>query len=301
MAGRMGRSTSAVGMMEGAFFVSRTELLSWVNDLLDINLTKVELCASGAVYCQILDAGKPGVVAMKKVNWTAKADHEFIPNFKVLQAAFDKLRIDKHIEVDKLIRAKYQDNLEFLQWMKCYYDREGCKSPDYDPVAARQDRPVLPWAKGSGLAPRPRAPPVEKENQQPLRESRDDVKKAIRPSPASPPTGAPKARAARPESANAQGGQEKELRGKVADLERDNEELRDTVDGLEAERDYYFKKLREVEILCSAVLASKEPESVQPTEDVVRQIQAILYAEEGDEDGPDTERKLELDGSPVAA
>jgi len=52
----------------------------------------------------------------------AKVDHEYIPNFKLLQAAFDRLHISRNIDVDKLIRGKYQDNLEFLQWMKCYYD-----------------------------------------------------------------------------------------------------------------------------------------------------------------------------------
>ena len=31
-----------IGMMEGAFFVSRSELLGWINNLLSINMTKVE-------------------------------------------------------------------------------------------------------------------------------------------------------------------------------------------------------------------------------------------------------------------
>ena len=28
----------------------------------------------------------------------------------------------KHIEVEKLIKCKYQDNLEFLQWFKKIFD-----------------------------------------------------------------------------------------------------------------------------------------------------------------------------------
>merc|ERR1719230_1329098 len=74
----------------------------------------------------------------------AKADHEFIPNFKLLQAAFDKNSIRRHIDVDKLIRAKYQDNLEFLQWMKCYWDREGGDFQEYHAVERREGRPVPP-------------------------------------------------------------------------------------------------------------------------------------------------------------
>jgi RP/EB family microtubule-associated protein len=35
---------------------SRTDLLAWLNDLLQINYTKVEQCGSGGAYCQILDS-----------------------------------------------------------------------------------------------------------------------------------------------------------------------------------------------------------------------------------------------------
>ena len=59
---------------------------------------------------------------MNKVNWKAKLDYEFISNLKILQGAFDKLGIKKHIDVEKIARAKYQDNLELVQWFKRYYD-----------------------------------------------------------------------------------------------------------------------------------------------------------------------------------
>mmetsp|Transcript_66392 Transcript_66392/g.133303 ORF Transcript_66392/g.133303 Transcript_66392/m.133303 type:complete len:81 (-) Transcript_66392:8-250(-) len=79
--------------MDGAFFVSRTELLGWANSAFQLSLTKVEQCSSGAVWCQVIDACHPGAVAMKKVNWAARADHESIPNYKVLQQDFDRCAI----------------------------------------------------------------------------------------------------------------------------------------------------------------------------------------------------------------
>lgn len=38
---------------------------------------------------------------------------------QVLQSAFDRLHIDKHIDVQRLTRGKYMDNLEFMQVRYC--------------------------------------------------------------------------------------------------------------------------------------------------------------------------------------
>lgn len=35
---------------------SRSELIGWLNDLLQLNYTKVEQCGTGAAYVQILDS-----------------------------------------------------------------------------------------------------------------------------------------------------------------------------------------------------------------------------------------------------
>jgi RP/EB family microtubule-associated protein len=77
-------SGDSIGMMEGAFFVSRSDILDWLNDLLGLSLTKVEQCATGAVYCGVIDAIYPGSFGFSKVNWGAKHEYEFVNNYKVL-------------------------------------------------------------------------------------------------------------------------------------------------------------------------------------------------------------------------
>lgn len=52
-------------------------------------------CSAGAAYCQFMDMLFPGCVHLRKVKFQAKLEHEYIHNFKVLQAAFKKMGVDK--------------------------------------------------------------------------------------------------------------------------------------------------------------------------------------------------------------
>jgi microtubule-associated protein, RP/EB family len=46
-----------------------------------------------------MDAIYPGTFNLSKVKWGAKFDYEYVENYKVLQSAFDKNGIKKHIDV----------------------------------------------------------------------------------------------------------------------------------------------------------------------------------------------------------
>jgi RP/EB family microtubule-associated protein len=61
-----------------------------------------------------MDAIYPGTFkSFSKVKWQAKFDYEYVENYKVLQDAFKKNNVSKVIDVERLIKCRYQDNLEF--------------------------------------------------------------------------------------------------------------------------------------------------------------------------------------------
>jgi RP/EB family microtubule-associated protein len=265
-------SGDSIGMMEGAFFVSRTDILEWLNDLLQLSLTKVEQCATGAVYCGVIDAIYPGTFAISKVNWGAKHEYEFVNNFKVLQQAFQKNGITRHIEVNKLVKAKYQDNLEFCQWLKRYFDLNYNGEP-YDALSRRKgdlyyigigNKPQPVGKVGTGAA----------------------LKKKSTPTGYKPPGGGAKKSVGGASGAASS--------GKVKELESELNELRLTADTLEKERDFYFGKLRDIEVL----LQSYVDQGI-PTVDMTMK---ILYATEDEKVEVTEDGQLNItgaDGQPV--
>merc|ERR1719245_1075593 len=156
----------------------------------------------------------PGCIQLKKVKFVTKLEHEYIQNFKVLQASFKKMNVDKIVPVDKLIKGRFQ---------------------------APRSRP---------------APPPASSNRTPMR-----------------PGGGSSA------AANAQ----------IEDLTNQLMESKLTIEGLEKERDFYFSKLRDIEVL------AQEHEN-DGGEFVQRALQ-VLYATEDGFAVPEDEGGLD-DGVP---
>lgn len=50
---------------------------------------------AGAAYCQFMDLLFPGCISLKKVKFQAKLEHEYFHNFKLLQASFKRMNVDK--------------------------------------------------------------------------------------------------------------------------------------------------------------------------------------------------------------
>ncbi|CAA0840998.1 Microtubule-associated protein RP/EB family member 1C [Striga hermonthica] len=255
-----------IGMMDSAYFVGRSEILSWINSTLHLSLSKVEEACTGAVHCQLMDAVHPGMVPMHKVNYDAKNEYEMIQNYKVLQDVFNKLKINKHIEVNKLIKGRPLDNLEFMQWMKRYCDsNNGGHMNSYNPLERRETS-----KGGKELSKKSTV------SQSSARNTASAPKHNSRRTEASHAnTGGQSVKAPRPSSS---GGVAHPVlpEAERTMFEQQITELKLSVDSLEKERDFYFSRLREIEILCQNPDTEKLP--------VVKAIKGILYAADDDDE-----------------
>eukprot|EP00062_Callorhinchus_milii_P003004 gi/632939772/ref/XP_007883100.1/ PREDICTED: microtubule-associated protein RP/EB family member 1 isoform X2 [Callorhinchus milii] len=261
--------------------LSRHDMLAWINDSLQLNFTKIEQLCSGGAYCQFMDMLFPGCVGLKKVKFQAKLEHEYIHNFKLLQAAFKRMGVDKIIPVDKLVKGKFQDNFEFVQWFKKFFDAN-YDGKDYDPILARQGQDAGPppnhgdqvfnkSKKTLGAASTVSDDSLNtKSSDGKYKASMSNIARFKLVGPKVTVTSkvgaAPKPVSVAPKRPGMVGNGD----GQVAELAQQINVLKATVEDLEKERDFYFGKLRNIELICQ----ENEPDN----DPVLQRIVEILYA-----------------------
>ncbi|XP_060534051.1 microtubule-associated protein RP/EB family member 1 isoform X1 [Cylas formicarius] len=250
--------------------LSRHDMLAWVNECLHSSFAKIEELCTGAAYCQFMDMLFPGSVQLKRVKFRTNLEHEYIQNFKILQASFKKMSVDKIVPIDKLVKGRFQDNFEFLQWFKKFFDAN-YRGTDYDALGARGGEQL-----GNGGANAPKGSGL-------IRKSAVGVHQPAPPAKTSKPVerarAMPKANPVRtPPSRPVQNRNAGDLSGKIEDLTNQISEYKLTVEGLEKERDFYFGKLRDIEVMC------QEAEENNP---LIQKILDVLYATEEGFASPD--------------
>ncbi|KAG5458052.1 MAG: hypothetical protein BJ554DRAFT_1804, partial [Olpidium bornovanus] len=259
-------------------------------------------------------------VHLAKVKFDAKLQYEYVQNFKVLQSAFTAHKIDKVlwkrswrkcelcdrsaaspnslrlgcaltrtvfaydpkiIPVERLIQCKFQDNLEFLQWMKKFWDST-FPGGHYDAEARRKGKaagggvsltgaPRKPVGGSAGMDKAPRHPAGELGNPDigfPYTEERD-IRKSNTAAAAPQKIARRAAEDASPATVDA-------YEKKISDLEI-------AVAGLQKERDFYFEKLRGIEILTQQELEGDAGPGGRNGADVgtvLKEIQDVLYSTE---------------------
>jgi len=221
--------------------LSRHDMLAWINDCLASKYTKIEEMCTGSAYCQFMDMLFPGSIQLKKVKFKTNLEHEYIQNFKILQSAFKKVNVDKIVPVDKLMKGRFQDNFEFVQWFKKFFDAN-YGGDEYDPIAARGGAEM---GFGKAIASNGRAPAS---NGRRMPASNGSRMPAALTNNSRMPRSSPGARPPvnrgmhQPATNGASTAQIEELTSQLL-------ESRLTIEGLEKERDFYFSKLRDIEVI----------------------------------------------------
>eukprot|EP00887_Chlorella_sp_A99_P001851 scaffold19.g1851.t1 len=289
------------GMMADNMFVGKAVLLNWLNSALQLRLEKIEDTCNGAVACQLMDCLHPGSINMKKagagcpasgqplaaVDFNVKNDYEFDKNYKELQLAFTKAGISRAFVVNSLSKGKFQDNNEFMQarlfWFKGYWDEitGGQEITDYDAIGARQRSKTGDWKRFSlgEAAARPATadsiPAVRRGGAAPVAAQRAAAPAAKAPLPRAAGGGG---RAGGPPSRSNSTSSSLEVEqhaAQVAELTEQLTELKLKVETVERERDFYFDKLRDIEVLTQAPELADIP--------IVKTVEAILYAADSTE------------------
>ncbi|XP_035285098.1 microtubule-associated protein RP/EB family member 2 isoform X1 [Anguilla rostrata] len=252
--------------------MSRHDITAWVNDILCLNYTKVEQLSSGAAYCQFMDMLFPGCISLKKVKFQAKLEHEYIHNFKLLQASFKRMNVDKIIPVEKLVKGRFQDNLDFIQWFKKFFDAN-YDGKEYNPIQARQGQDAIPPPDpGEQIFNLPK-----KSHHAASSPTAGATKSSSATKPSTPSSRPSSAKKIPTPTAPAKG--EKELEAQVTQLNDQVNTLKLALEGVEKERDFYFGKLREIELLCQ--------EQGQDSAQFVQQLMEVLYSTEEQEGAGD--------------
>ncbi|OJJ51664.1 hypothetical protein ASPZODRAFT_127778 [Penicilliopsis zonata CBS 506.65] len=205
-------------------------------------------------------------VPMARVKFNVNTEYAYLQNFKILQNIFSRHQVDKPVPVEMLTKCKMQDNLEFLQWTKRYWDQH-YPGGEYDAVARR---------KASG------APPASG--------SRSGASSASATRRGTTPTVVPgSARGPRGPSAHRAG---EATPSNVLALQNQIAEQKEAIAGLEKERDFYFSKLRDIELLLQSAIEA-DPELESHEDSYIKHIQGILYSTEEGFEIPDAEAEAE--------
>lgn len=118
--------------------LSRSALVEFFNNTLDIEITKIDELGNGAAYCQLLDTIY-GDVPMSKVKFDARSPFEMQSNHKILQQTFIRHGIPYDFDSLKLMKCRLQDNLEFSQWIHQFWQNSK-HIPNYDPISRRSGK-----------------------------------------------------------------------------------------------------------------------------------------------------------------
>nr|XP_020464750.1 microtubule-associated protein RP/EB family member 3-like [Monopterus albus] len=119
------------------------ELLAWLNENLQTGFTKVEQVCTGAAFCQLTHWMFPQSLDLSRVRFQSTNMVDTIHNYSLLQAAFRKVGVVRHIPIEALIKRNCAVAQTFLQWFKVFFE-ENNNGKEYHALEARGGQNMVP-------------------------------------------------------------------------------------------------------------------------------------------------------------
>lgn len=269
---------------------SKTQLASWATKVCGMSIGKSlpieKQCSNGAIYCELLEAARPGSINLQKVNKEADAvrtptrdspqvlqlahdcpvrhasqEHKALPNYKLLEAALFKAGIEHPLDLPNLCKANPIAHLDLLQ-------RIYALAPPATPGSAKGLRPFDANSANSRSAINSLDASSSKHGgskRQMLKRSAEEMAGPLEEGAASGSIAAELAAAA-PTSAEVE-----ELRAQLEQLQGELKASRAESHSLREEADFYIRKLERIEEACV--------DTTQPHAEVISTVVRLLHAE----------------------
>ena len=105
--------------------LSRAKYLEFINTTFKkYKYRALEELKNGEAYAVLFNHLFPNTIPEKAIQSGRIQDRaKMLVNWKLIQAAFKFLEVDKLIEVEKIVDGNLRENFDFLQWYKKFYSR----------------------------------------------------------------------------------------------------------------------------------------------------------------------------------
>lgn len=259
-----------------------------MNDVLQLSATKVDDFGTGAVYCQLLDSVY-GDLPMHRVRFGSKTSLDVEQNYKILQQAFTRHKINRNIDSQRLMKCRLQDNLDFAQWIYAFW-HENPHIPDYDPVARRANSGTPTRSATSSMRSRESMSDLSRQSSRvgsSIGARKDPSRISMASNPPSSPSFYQSTFTPQQRRQSSSGVLIADLQNRIKELEIEKSELIRSVDVLTGERGVYYDKLVYLEALVNEKLEEiymflGEDAGIRLSSDplvvLIRQVQEILFS-----------------------
>ncbi|GAB1598528.1 hypothetical protein Ahia01_000129900 [Argonauta hians] len=100
----------------------RKTLFKWIKKTLGVTVTDFNELANGAVFCLMINYLDSETLPRSKIKFKSDSMSGFMCNYRLLKSAFYDLKIDKEIQVKKIMECNIKEILIFANWLKVFIE-----------------------------------------------------------------------------------------------------------------------------------------------------------------------------------